>query len=128
MEPRGLIYVKGAKLPRARLRTNDPRFVAMRRGPRLSSLERRTLMLRRFLIASAAAMLLVTTFHSDDAFARGGGRCRSGRCRSGGVLLPRRLRLRRLRQPGLPERVLSVLSGATPFGLWCSKPMVIGIA
>ena len=31
-------------------------------------------MLRRFLIASAAtALLLVTTFHSDDAFARRGG-------------------------------------------------------
>ncbi len=99
-------------------------------------------MLRRVLIASAAlAMVLVTSF-PDYAFARGGVRAggyrggavavrgpRGGAVaargyRGGGVLLPRRLRLRRLRQPGLPERVLSVLSGATPFGLWCSKPMV----
>jgi hypothetical protein len=39
-------------------------------------------MLRRVLIASgAAALLLVTAFHSDDAFARGG---RGGGMRAGG--------------------------------------------
>ena len=41
-------------------------------------------------------------------------RCGGGRRRCGGSLLPRRLRLRRLRQLCLPRRVLSVLSGATP--------------
>jgi hypothetical protein len=43
-------------------------------------------MLHRFLIASAAAMLLVTTFHSDDAFARGrGGGMHAGGHRGGAV-------------------------------------------
>ena len=42
-------------------------------------------MLRRFLIASAAAMLLVT-FHPDDAFARGrGGGMHAGGHRGGAV-------------------------------------------
>lgn len=43
-------------------------------------------MVCRFLIASAAAMLLVTIFHSDDAYARGrGGGMHAGGHRSGAV-------------------------------------------
>ena len=65
--------VNGDKLPRARFRT-DLRFGAMRRSPRLSSLEDGvTLMLRRVLIVLAAAAMLLVTFTPDDAFARGGG-------------------------------------------------------
>ena len=46
-------------------------------------------MLRRILIASAAAMLLVATFHSDDAFARGRGGAVAARGYSGGAVAVR---------------------------------------
>src|SRR3954463_16612027 len=73
-----------AKLLRAVLPAH-PWFAAMR-GVRGSTLKRRTIMLRRVLIGSAAAaLLLVTAFHSDDAFARRGAGVRGGGFHGGAV-------------------------------------------
>ena len=43
-------------------------------------------MLRRVLIASAAAAMLLVTFHPDDAFARRGGGMRAGGFHGGGAM------------------------------------------
>jgi hypothetical protein len=84
VDERGLFDPSQGREAPASEASDSPRFGAMCRCPRLSSLEEgETLMLRRILIASAAlAMLLVTSF-PDYAFARGG--VRAGGYRGGAV-------------------------------------------